>query len=251
MQIKTFTLPVTAGDKELDELNHFLRSQRIVDVRRELVQSDGLSYWTFCITYMLNPRSSLLESQGNAGRSTKTDYKEVLDSESFERFARMRKLRKEIADSEAIPAYAVFTDAELSEMAKLPVLDTAGMMKILYSGKGYTYKNATNQVDNSATANYIDLPLQASVQLKLGNSLQLQLNAGPYIAFCIGGKVKDNWTSDYEQSFSGIYGSFDYGLQPGAALVIAQHFRLGVDYQIGLASDYKNQNLMIGLAYQF
>lgn len=85
---------------------------------------------------MQNARSVLQESQSsNNGRSSKTDYKELLDAEAFERFVRMRKLRKEIADSEAIPAYAVFTDAELSEIAKLPVLDTASMLKIPGIGK--------------------------------------------------------------------------------------------------------------------
>ena len=42
----------------------------------------------------------------------------------------MRKLRKQIAESEAVPAYAVFTDAELAEMAKLEVLDTASIQNM-------------------------------------------------------------------------------------------------------------------------
>ena len=49
MQIKIFTLPVTADNTDLEELNHFLRAQHIIDIRRELVISDGIGQWTFCI----------------------------------------------------------------------------------------------------------------------------------------------------------------------------------------------------------
>ena len=36
MQIKIFTIPVIADDNDVDELNRFLRSHKIIDVRREL-----------------------------------------------------------------------------------------------------------------------------------------------------------------------------------------------------------------------
>ena len=134
MQIKIFTIPVVADERDMEELNHFLRSHKIIDVKRELTQTNDTSCWTFCITYM--EAAALSTSvKGDAARHNKTDYKEVLDAETFERFSRMRKLRKEIADNEAIPAYSVFTDAELAEIAKLEVLDKANIQKIPGIGK--------------------------------------------------------------------------------------------------------------------
>jgi superfamily II DNA helicase RecQ len=49
----------------------------------------------------------------------KVDYREVLPPEQFERFSRLRALRKELADKEAVPPYAVFTNEQLAAMARL------------------------------------------------------------------------------------------------------------------------------------
>lgn len=50
-------------------------------------------------------------------------------------FAALRKLRKEIADSENIPPYVVFNDASLAEMAEIKPLNEAEMLDI--SGVGH------------------------------------------------------------------------------------------------------------------
>lgn len=150
MQIKIFTIPVFADDCDVEELNLFLRSHKIIDVKRELTQANDNNCWTFCITYMPNTALSpaTMTKEGGQHRE-KVDYKELLDAETFERFARMRKLRKEIAESEAVPAYAVFTDAELAEIAKLTVLDTANMLRIPGIGKKKVekYGNAFCMID--------------------------------------------------------------------------------------------------------
>ncbi len=44
MQIKIFTIPLITDDVELDKLNHFLRAQQIIDVKRELAQIGTESY---------------------------------------------------------------------------------------------------------------------------------------------------------------------------------------------------------------
>lgn len=158
MQIKIFTIPVIADEKDVEELNHFLRSQKIIDVRRELTQSNGNSCWTFCVTYMPEHRQQSTDTVRNGSRQTKIDYKEVLNNDTFERFSRMRKLRKQIAESEAVPAYAVFTDAELAEMAKLEVLDTASIQKIPGIGKKKVekYGNAFCLIDRTDLENEAD-----------------------------------------------------------------------------------------------
>lgn len=151
MQIKIFDIPIGANESMTEELNHFLRAHKIIDIKKELALLSGNSCWTFCITYMLdNKPADNNRSTGNG----KIDYKEVLDSETFERFSNLRKLRKQIADKEAIPAYAVFTDAELAEMAKLSQLTLQEMQKIPGIGKKKLEKYGESFVVNAQTMAY-------------------------------------------------------------------------------------------------
>ena len=46
----------------------------------------------------------------------RVDYKEILSPDEFILFAKLRDLRKEIAQTEAVPVYAVFTNEQLSQM---------------------------------------------------------------------------------------------------------------------------------------
>ncbi len=121
MQIKIFNIPIGAEEMQIEELNHFLRANKIIDVKRELAMFDGRGCWSFCITYMLNGQNA---EQSKSGNSTKIDYKEILDSKTFEIFSNLRKIRKNIAEAEAVPAYAIFTDAELAEISKLQEVTT-------------------------------------------------------------------------------------------------------------------------------
>lgn len=134
MQIKIFNLPIGADDSAIEEVNHFLRANKIIDVKRELAMIDGNSCWSFCITYMMqNRQGENYAVRGTNGR--KIDYKEILEVDAFARFSALRRLRKQIAEEEGIPAYAVFTDAELAEIAKLSVLRIDAMKKIPGIGK--------------------------------------------------------------------------------------------------------------------
>lgn len=125
-------MPLAASDGQVEEMNHFLRANKIIDIRKELAMVDGNSCWTFCVTYMqpVSSSSSVVETKFG-----KVDYKEVLDEETFRRFCLMRKIRKAIADNDAVPAYAVFTDAELAVLAKLSEVDAAALLKVPGIGK--------------------------------------------------------------------------------------------------------------------
>lgn len=90
MQIEIFTIPLMAGEKGTEELNHFLRAHKVIDLRRELVNMDGQGSWTFCITYL--PEDRLVSDTPE--RKGKVDYKDVLDKDSFDRFVRMRSCLK-------------------------------------------------------------------------------------------------------------------------------------------------------------
>ena len=132
MQIKIFNIPIGAEDSQIEELNHFLRANKIIDVKRELAMLDGRSCWSFCITYMI---SNQINEQIKSTNGTKIDYKEMLDSKDFQTFTMLRKIRKAIADEEAVPAYAIFTDAELAEISKLQTINIDSIRKIPGIGK--------------------------------------------------------------------------------------------------------------------
>ena len=42
----------------------------------------------------------------------------------------MREIRKRLAKEEGVPAYAIFTDAEMAELAKIEILTPAAMRKV-------------------------------------------------------------------------------------------------------------------------
>lgn len=114
MQLKVFSIPViNPGDME-EEANRFLRAHRVMTIDRQFT-AEGGGYWTVFITYQDGTNAPSVAS----GRSGKIDYREVLSPEEFGRFARFREIRKELAAQQGIPAYAVFTDEELAQIARM------------------------------------------------------------------------------------------------------------------------------------
>lgn len=130
MQLKIFTIPLFGNDGCLDDVNSFLRSHKIVDIRKELIVQNGINYWSFLITYIGDNIVS-----NDFEKKEKIDYKNVLEAEQFNRFAKMRTVRKQLSLQFAAPAYAIFTDAELAELAKLDELTLSVMQKVNGIGK--------------------------------------------------------------------------------------------------------------------
>lgn len=122
MQIKIYTIPILGGELLNDELNTFLRAKKVLQVENQLVVSAQTSFWCFCIKYV--------DDRTIEKDRVKVDYRQVLDEASFKRFSRMREIRKQIAQAEAIPAYAVFTDEELAELAKIEELSLTKMRSV-------------------------------------------------------------------------------------------------------------------------
>ena len=81
------------------------------------------------------PYAQKLQKQEEAVEKTKTK-KEILRDALFER---LRKLRKELADSQGVPAYVIFSDSTLSEMSINRPMSEEDMLAI--SGVGTTKYN--------------------------------------------------------------------------------------------------------------
>lgn len=113
MQIKIYTIPIVESEVFNEEMNKFLGSYKVLQVDQSIIQMEAGSYWTFCIRYI---GGSLLPV---FAAKEKIDYKTILSEADFEKFTILRESRKSIAKEEAIPAYAVFTDAKLAELSQL------------------------------------------------------------------------------------------------------------------------------------
>jgi superfamily II DNA helicase RecQ len=120
MPFRFFVVSVHDDNRSAEELNGFLRSHRILSVDKRWVEMALDSYWAFCVDYIDGAASTATPSVSRPQRH-RVDYREVLSPTDFALFQKLRDLRKEIAQREAVPVYAVFTNEQLAEMVKLRV----------------------------------------------------------------------------------------------------------------------------------
>lgn len=115
MQLKFFTFSILSASAEEEIVNKFLRTVKVLEIKKDLVVMGDNAYWTICVLYLLygNSEASPVMQRG------KIDYKDILSDEQFKKFCQLRKVRKQISEDDAVPAFAVFTDMELSEISKL------------------------------------------------------------------------------------------------------------------------------------
>lgn len=110
-------------------MNRFLRGHRVLTTNREFVADGNASFWCFAVEYMEGTAPASVSSVGKFSK-TKTDYREILSEEEFAKFRILRECRKVLAETDAIPAYAVFLDEHLAEMSKMSELNFANLKKI-------------------------------------------------------------------------------------------------------------------------
>jgi superfamily II DNA helicase RecQ len=125
MQVKMYCIPVMGGEMLTDEMNVFLRSKKILQVEKHFLSTVQSGSWTFCISYLEDT------SVGGVDRERiKVDYSKILDEAGFKRFSKMKEIRKQLATEDGVPAYAIFTDEELSNIAKMEGLTLSKMKSI-------------------------------------------------------------------------------------------------------------------------
>jgi superfamily II DNA helicase RecQ len=105
------------GEKSVtDELNIFLRSHRIINVEKKLIDGERGTGWVFLVEY---GNTDSKNTSSNAS-SQRIDYREVLNTAEYALYDKLRDLRKQIAEKSGIPVYAVFTNDQLAGMIKKP-----------------------------------------------------------------------------------------------------------------------------------
>jgi superfamily II DNA helicase RecQ len=143
MPYQFFAVPVLDSETLAAELNKFLSSNKVIEVDKQLVESGAMSYWSFCVKYLEGDAPN----KRNLKYPEKVDYREVLSAEEFKKFSAFRIIRKQIATDEALPAFAIFTDAELAAMATAEKLTKESLLEIKGIGEKKVTKYGLKFVD--------------------------------------------------------------------------------------------------------
>ena len=189
MRMHFVTIPVFDSGAAQAELNRFLGGHRVLAVERQLVADGAGSAWAVCVSYVDRPGVSQAGSSGSASSSAtppmiaakgkarrgKVDYREVLEPADFELFARLRELRKTIAEREGVPAYAVFTNEQLAGLARARPRTLAAVGRIPGVGPARVEKYAKTFLaalgrDGAASSETAETtgPAEAEVVAELG-----------------------------------------------------------------------------------
>lgn len=128
MALKFFIVPAFDPAAAEAEINAFLGRHRVVTIERRWVDQGGGSFWAICVDHF---PAGVTDGQrrGSLGRS-RIDYKQVLSPDEFAVFSRLRELRKEIAQAEAVPVYAVFTNEQLAQAVQQRCRSTGALKAI-------------------------------------------------------------------------------------------------------------------------
>lgn len=141
----------------------------------------------------------------------------------------------------------VFGELELPKLA--PGLYTT-------AGLSFKQKGFVNWGDGRGMLNYLELPIHAGYKFNLGKNTKLLLEAGPYLAYGLGGKDAVG-----RKMFSVYYFKrFDVGADAVIGLEFNKHIQLKLSYQHGLRQlqhdkygdlNYYNRGFNLSIAYKF
>jgi superfamily II DNA helicase RecQ len=121
-----FKIRANDHGEDAGELNQFLRSHRVLAVRSEWVAAGEDSFWAFCVDFLDRPAAA----DGTKLSNRRVDYKEVLSPDHFAIYARLRDLRKTMAEAEGVPVFTVFTNQQLAAMVQQGCRSRAALEEI-------------------------------------------------------------------------------------------------------------------------
>lgn len=129
MKLKIFHIPALSPESAISDLNRFLAANQVAEVQKHFVPDGPNSFWSVWVSVTQHQESGF--KPGKA----KVDYKEVLNETDFALYAQLRELRKQMAASEGVPAYALFTNEQLALMVTRQVGSLAELGRIQGIGK--------------------------------------------------------------------------------------------------------------------
>jgi len=133
--MRFFTIPIQESTEAAGELNGFLSNHRVLTIERHFVTDGGNSVWAICVNYL-----GSADRPGAEKRGGRIDYRDVLNDADFAVFAKLRSLRKTLAEQDGVPAYALFTNEQLADMVRKKVTTIKAMEQISGVGPARTKK---------------------------------------------------------------------------------------------------------------
>ena len=140
MALHFFCIPIFHPQPAQDELNQFLSTQRVVRVERQWLADGERSCRAVCVETASGPgllpasltvggRAAV--SREDAGsRKAKVDYRDLLNPQEFAVFSQLRDLRKQLAERDGMPPYAVFTNEQLAALVQQRISSATGFGQI-------------------------------------------------------------------------------------------------------------------------
>lgn len=137
--------------------------------------------------------------------------------------------------------------------------------ELAYNSRGYKMEasSLTGGISINATLNYLELPIMLKGKLPIENLAELYLEAGPSIAYGIGGNVIVNNVPSGNPFQAGGFNKFDYGINFGVGSnfkIVGGAYKLGLGFRIyrGMGELYpsnprnisgKNNGMMLTLNF--
>lgn len=157
-------------------------------------------------------------------------------------------------DTKALPGFqlGVGMDYGFSENWSLQ----SGLM---ISSKGYKVKEG--EYKETTRPIYLDIPILAAYKFNISDNTKFVINAGPYLAFGLGGKNKVDGVDESEKVFGDNgWNRFDLGIQYGIGLELSDRYLINLTGQNGFICPWdtedgedkpKNMTFSIGVGYRF
>lgn len=133
MKFKFFAIPARYPEAAEAELNAFCSQHRISYIDKHLVANGADSFWSICISWLEGEAAS----SGFAANRSKpsVDYKQILTEADFAMYLELRNYRKELADQQNVPPYALFTNEQLAAMIRQRIRSKTELADIPGVGK--------------------------------------------------------------------------------------------------------------------
>lgn len=145
MPLRFFAIPALDPVAAEAELNALLAAGRMAGVERQFVAAGAASCWSVIVTLADGP--SPLPAGLKVRSERRTDYREVLSEPDFAVFARLRILRKQVADAlaciEAVRTAGWASEADCqrawdASLATLSGCESLGFRRRVLAGFGYS-----------------------------------------------------------------------------------------------------------------
>ena len=124
-QFMTFFISPFSEPSSHAELNNFLKSRRIINVEKRLIDGERGTGWVFLVEYSDNAGT-----KPSYTMSAKVDWRDVLNPSQFAVYDLLRKKRKEIGEKTKIPLYGILSNEQLALMAQNPPKTKEEFIKI-------------------------------------------------------------------------------------------------------------------------